>query len=159
MSATRVLVAMDGSENSALALKYYVESIHKPGNYVILAHCAEYLNLNFGMVSLSQADPSIVERTINEEEKRIHTLIEHLNNILKTHNMSGEVVRIQGGDPGHQIVEKTKEMNVDILVTGSRGLGKLRRTLMGSVSDYLVHHAHIPVLVYKHSDQGHDKHK
>lgn len=73
--------------------------------------------------------------------------------------MTGEVVRIQGGDPGHQIVEKTKEMNVDILVTGSRGLGKLRRTLMGSVSDYLVHHAHIPVLVYKHSDQGHDKHQ
>lgn len=157
MSATRVLVAMDGSENSAMALKYYVESIHKPGNYVILAHCAEYLNLNFGMVSLSQADPSIVERTINEEEKRIHTLIEHLENILKTHNITGEVVRIQGGNPGHQIAEKTKEMNVDILVTGSRGLGKFRRTLMGSVSDYLVHHAHIPVLVYKHGEHEHDK--
>lgn len=42
----------------------------------------------FAVVSLSQADPSVVERTINEEEKRIHTLIEHLNNILKTHNVS-----------------------------------------------------------------------
>lgn len=73
--------------------------------------------------------------------------------------MTGEVVRIQGGDPGHQIVEKTKEMNVDFLVTGSRGLGKLRRTLMGSVSDYLVHHAHIPVMVYKHTDKEHDKHQ
>lgn len=73
--------------------------------------------------------------------------------------MTGEVVRIQGGDPGHQIVEKTKEMNVDFLVTGSRGLGKLRRTLMGSVSDYLVHHARIPVMVYKRTDKELDKHQ
>ena len=141
------------------------------------------------MVSLSQADPSIVERTINEEEKRIHALVEHLNSILKSHNVrlfipktcrqehfpltenhpywnqnsifqiNGEVIRIQGGNPGHQIVHKTKEMNVDILVTGSRGLGKIRRTLMGSVSDFLVHHSHIPVLVYRHDPHEHDKHQ
>mmetsp|Transcript_14904 Transcript_14904/g.26033 ORF Transcript_14904/g.26033 Transcript_14904/m.26033 type:complete len:126 (+) Transcript_14904:3-380(+) len=111
------------------------------------------------VVSLSQADPSIVERTINEEEKRIHALVEHLNSILKSHNINGEVIRIQGGNPGHQIVHKTKEMNVDILVTGSRGLGKIRRTLMGSVSDFLVHHSHIPVLVYRHDPHEHDKHQ
>lgn len=73
--------------------------------------------------------------------------------------INGEVIRIQGGNPGHQIVHKTKEMNVDILVTGSRGLGKIRRTLMGSVSDFLVHHSHIPVLVYRHDPHEHDKHQ
>lgn len=34
--------------DNCLVFSDYVESIHKPGNYVILAHCAEYLNLNFG---------------------------------------------------------------------------------------------------------------
>ncbi|XP_062591009.1 stress response protein NhaX-like [Saccostrea cucullata] len=151
MSECRVLIAMDGSEDAAMALKYYVENIHRPGYYVILAHCAEYMNVNFGMVSLSQADPTIVERTVNEEEKRIHALIEQLNKILESHNLSGEVVRIQGeGNPGHDIIHKAKEKKADMIVTGSRGMGKLRRTFMGSVSDFLVHHSHIPVLVCKH---------
>lgn len=34
--------------DNCLVFSDYVESIHKPGNYVILAHCAEYLNLNYG---------------------------------------------------------------------------------------------------------------
>ena len=34
-----------------------------------------------------------------------------------------------------------------MIVTGTRGMGKVRRTILGSVSDYLVHHAHCPVVV------------
>lgn len=30
---------------------------------------------------------------------------------------------------------------------GSRGLGTIRRTILGSVSDYVVHHANVPVVV------------
>lgn len=34
-----------------------------------------------------------------------------------------------------------------MIVMGSRGIGTIRRTFLGSVSDYCVHHAHIPVAV------------
>jgi nucleotide-binding universal stress UspA family protein len=34
-------------------------------------------------------------------------------------------------------------------VMGSRGLGGIRRALMGSVSDSVVRHAHCPVLVVR----------
>ncbi|KAJ8321411.1 hypothetical protein KUTeg_001037 [Tegillarca granosa] len=48
--------------------------------------------------------------------------------------------------------KKAKSLNADLIVTGARGAGTVRRTLMGSVSDYLVHHSHKPVLVCKHPD-------
>ena len=35
----------------------------------------------------------------------------------------------------------------DLIVIGSRGLGVIRRTILGSVSDYVVNHTHIPVVV------------
>ena len=38
-----------------------------------------------------------------------------------------------------------------MIVMGTRGLGTIRRTLMGSVSDYVVHHARIPVIVVRDS--------
>jgi len=38
---------------------------------------------------------------------------------------------------------------VGLIVMGSRGLGGVRRALMGSVSDSVVRHAHCPVLVVR----------
>ena len=40
-----------------------------------------------------------------------------------------------------------EEENAAMIVTGTRGMGKVRRTILGSVSDFLVHHAPCPVVV------------
>ena len=37
-----------------------------------------------------------------------------------------------------------------MIVLGTRGQGTVRRTILGSVSDYVVHHAHVPVTVCRH---------
>ena len=57
-----------------------------------------------------------------------------------------------GGNPGEIIVKVSRDMKAQLIVLGSRGMGTIRRTLLGSVSDYVMHHSHIPVLVCKHPD-------
>ena len=52
-----------------------------------------------------------------------------------------------GGKPGEAICNAVKESEADFVVMGSRGLGTVRRTILGSVSDYVLHHAHLPVIV------------
>jgi nucleotide-binding universal stress UspA family protein len=48
-----------------------------------------------------------------------------------------------------QIVKVAEDIGAGLIVMGSRGLGGVRRALMGSVSDSVVRHAHCPVLVVR----------
>ncbi|MDQ3737093.1 MAG: universal stress protein, partial [Actinomycetota bacterium] len=41
------------------------------------------------------------------------------------------------------------QIGADLVVVGSRGLGGIRRALLGGVSDSVVRHAHCPVLVVR----------
>ena len=62
------------------------------------------------------------------------------------------IVKQQCGKAGEAIVGVTKSEGAALLVLGSRGMGYMRRTLLGSVSDYCVHHCKIPVIVCRNKD-------
>ena len=51
--------------------------------------------------------------------------------------------------PSHGIVEIATQEKAKFIVTGCRGMGLIRRTILGSVSDFILHHAHCPVFIYK----------
>jgi len=53
---------------------------------------------------------------------------------------------------GDSLVEFARAKGVDMVAVGSRGMGSMKRSLMslvglGSVSDYVLHQLHVPVLV------------
>jgi hypothetical protein len=54
------------------------------------------------------------------------------------------------GSPATEIASLAGELGVGLLVMGSRGLGGIKRALMGSVSESVVNHAHCPVMVVRH---------
>lgn len=60
---------------------------------------------------------------------------------------TGTVRSAQSENPGEGIVKTAIELDADMIIMGSRGLGTIRRTILGSVSDYVVHHANVPVVV------------
>lgn len=47
------------------------------------------------------------------------------------------------------LVTMVGQLGADLVVVGSHGHGGFKRAFLGSVSDYLVHHAKVPVLVIK----------
>ncbi|KAF0991911.1 hypothetical protein HZS_2558 [Henneguya salminicola] len=48
---------------------------------------------------------------------------------------------------GAELVKVIEERGISWIIIGSRGLDTLRRTILGSVSDYLLHHSPVPVTV------------
>ncbi|MEW6282735.1 MAG: universal stress protein, partial [Candidatus Eremiobacterota bacterium] len=57
--------------------------------------------------------------------------------------------RLELGHPGELISETAEVEDFDLVVMGSRGLGRLQGYLMGSVSSYVLSHCAVPVLVIK----------
>jgi len=53
------------------------------------------------------------------------------------------------GDPRLRIVEEAERWDADLVVVGAKGLGAVKRFLLGSVSTAVVHGAHCPVAVIR----------
>jgi nucleotide-binding universal stress UspA family protein len=58
-------------------------------------------------------------------------------------------VVIDVGRPGEALIAGANQPGCDLVVVGARDLGKLGRTVLGSVSEQVVHRARCPVLIVK----------
>lgn len=150
--ARKVVVAMDGSECANFAFDWYMKHVFRKGDEVICVHIPEFQSIV--QSPMIMADVTVISNLYQEEDKRVKKLLEEIGENMKKHGTGGKVKSISG-NPGEVITEVAKNENASLIVTGTRGMGTIRRTLLGSVSDYVIHHAHIPVLVcrQKHHHQ------
>merc|ERR1711963_236687 len=142
-----VMVCADNSKHSDYALDYYLKHIHREGNTVKVAHCPEYWQ-NIG--PMEGPSPGRVQELIQETNVATAALAEKISNTLKAANVAGEFVKLEGKEPWEEVCKAAKEQNCNLIVIGTRGQGTLKRSLLGSVSDSVLHHTHIPVLVCRH---------
>ena len=56
---------------------------------------------------------------------------------------------VVAGQPANVILERLREGRHDLLVMGTRGLGRVGSALLGSVSQAVLHKAQAPVLVVR----------
>ena len=143
---TKILLATDGSEEAASAARTAADLAQKTGS-----------ELHVVLVELSTAyvgmgPPEIADIPAPEQEE----LDEEAQSLLDTQVQQikadgGTVARayLRLGRPDVEIVTLAEELGAGLIVVGSRGLGGIRRALMGSVSDSVVRHAHCPVLVVR----------
>ena len=53
------------------------------------------------------------------------------------------------GDPAEELILMAEEKNCDVIVVGSSGKGRMKRTLLGSVSTKISLHAHCSVYIVR----------
>ena len=68
--------------------------------------------------------------------------------------MAGRIKAVFNNRAGEALVDVAKEKKPLMVVMGTRGMGTMRRTILGSVSDYVLHHAHCPVMIYRTEAQS-----
>ena len=75
-------------------------------------------------------------------------IIERCQTLAKGKGITFES-KIVDGDPAKTVVELAREKNADLIVVGSRGLGRVKGLLLGSVSQKIVQAASCACLVVK----------
>ena len=148
MSLTKILLAIDGSPEARRAARMaaslsraFGSDLHVvcvgrvPSAYAPAE--SEILDYEFWK-EMRQFAKGEASKSLEEE-------------VLKIEEAGGrvEMTHAAAGRPDAEIVRIAEEIGADVVIVGSRGLGPLRRAIMGSVSSSVVRHAHSSVLVVR----------
>lgn len=151
----KILVPVDGSDNSMRALDYAMSLGRFFDAEIIVSHVSVPYDISRllepRMLKGGQAGAEAAKETALEERAKAFT--EALANAKKRTEEAGytkvtfrEVVDI---DPAERIAEQAEHFGVDVIVVGNRGLGTFASLLIGGVSSKLLGLAACPVLVVK----------
>lgn len=140
-----ILVAVDGSENAKRAIKKAEEIGVAFKSKITLLHVVED-----GFPSAKNMSKGDISKK-NELEKNIKGNSERALDAYmeKFKDYDGQVETLVKSGKAANVIIKVAEEGYDLLIIGSRGLGSFSRAMMGSVSNKVVNHAKIPVLVIK----------
>jgi nucleotide-binding universal stress UspA family protein len=134
---TKILLATDGSSEAELATRTAVDLSQQTNSEVIDPEGVEL------------PDPILVEDIERQAERGGREMLDE--EVERVRSAGGKVAQahLMMGDAAREIVHLAEDIEAGLVVVGSRGRGGIRRTLMGSVSDSVVRHAHCPVLVVR----------
>jgi nucleotide-binding universal stress UspA family protein len=140
---TEILLATDGSEHAKLAAKTAIELSTKLSSQLCLIYVAPEHPYTHGYYDLCHQHEE--ERFLRDAQKALDEYVKHIREAGGT--IAQAYIRV--GDAAKEIVELAEELNFGLVVLGSRGHGRLRRALMGSVSTSVLRHSHCSVLVVR----------
>ena len=149
----KFLVAIDGSQASEHALEKALIFANPLKAEIVLLTVVEPLSSYVPEVMLPTGDwvgwrglPDIeLERKILNAGQ---ALLQKAQDTCQAAQMESRT-RLETGHPRDVICYVAKDENPDLVILGSRGLGSIERLMLGSVSDYVVHHCVSPVLVVR----------
>jgi len=140
-----VVIPIDSSKQAEAAFQWYLKHVHRTENLVHLIHCVE-LHHSTPILAEHAFKRESWQEMIDQAHENGVTLVKKYQQSLADQGIKG-CVDFRVGQPGPAVVDMANKLNATMIVMGTRGFGIVRRTVLGSVSEYVLHHTKIPVTV------------
>lgn len=139
----KILVPVDGSKNSINAMLKAREIGKALGSDITILNVIPLMQ-NYKYVHNKDFYKDVERETLKESQALL------LNTKKYFEDYPGVINTLyKRGDAVEEIVKYAEEGKYDLIVMGNRGLGAFSRTLLGSVSNKVIHHVNTSVLIVK----------
>lgn len=138
----KILVAVDGSDNSKRALAKAKQHSELVGGEITILTVVDPISIGiFRYSELSQQDYDMLkgvgESVLAESLEKINKNSDEVRTILKK------------GSPADEILKEVEDGNYDLIVMGCRGFSAFSKSILGSVSQKILNHTDTDVLIVK----------
>jgi nucleotide-binding universal stress UspA family protein len=136
---TKILLATDGSAEAQLAATTAADLLESTESELHVVYVGELRPTFLAQTELEPADLERESQRLLDEQVR---KVEEAGGTVKE-------AHLRLGRADEEIVDLADSLGIGLIVMGSRGRGRIRRALMGSVSESVVRHAHCPVTIVR----------
>eukprot|EP00250_Pteridium_aquilinum_P018041 c23910_g3_i1 orf=390-920(-) len=155
----KILVAVDEGDESIHALTWAIDNLiipfrpdsgcEKPSDLIVLLHVQTHPQVFIGPAGPGfYITPEILDSVKKHQDDISRKVLIRAKKHCDDKHLDTETM-VALGDARDAICEAIEKLQPDYLVVGSHGYGAIKRTFLGSVSDYCAHNAKCPVVIVK----------
>lgn len=145
---SHVLVAADASNPSRRAVARAAVLARAAGTKLSIVHVVRDMQVPEALLDMAD-----VEKIIGVRGDLLvyvgNKILREAREIAAANGKREADMQLVEGDPAQAIVEHAKAIGADLIVLGTRGLGKLRSTILGSVSRKVANICDLDVLIVR----------
>ena len=146
----RILVAIDGSDSSFIALDHAVQLAMDQQARLQIVHVVELFRYPVSIAGGYAFDPTPLWNALRDEGRRALSVAEAK---ARTAGIKAETAMLEVDDPSQRvatvIVNDAQHWDANLIVLGTHGRRGFDRILIGSVAEAMIRVAHTPVLLVR----------
>jgi len=139
---TKILVPVDGSDNSYKALEAALVLSEKLGSNISVVNVMEQVPITH------IESEKLLSELLEAYKKENQEILSKCSDIAHQKGITIKTVLLQG-NPAPVILDYSKKENFDFVIMGSRGMGKFKELILGSVSSKIVHHSPCAIMIIR----------
>jgi nucleotide-binding universal stress UspA family protein len=143
----KILIATDGSPSALQAVEFGLELAQEHGAEPTFVHVAPAADV-LPVAGFAIAGPVSVPHELDEHDR---SSLDEARSIAEERGLEAQT-KLLVGAAARQILTYADEIDADLIVVGSRGLGTIGGALLGSVSRAVLRDAKRPVLIVRDTE-------